>query len=181
MVDATEEGRWVERSRRGDRAAFECLVSAHQRMIFAITFRMTGSMASAEDLVQETFVRAWQQLDGFRGESRFSTWLNRIAVNMALNWRVRESRRSDIHRQWAQDCANDGGGAGLPDELSRRVQHALQRLPEGQRAAIILTVYENLSHGEAARVLECSEATVSWRVFAARQKLKRWLTGAAGE
>ena len=66
-------------------------------------------------------------------------------------------------------------GGGFPDELSRRVQDALNRLPAKQRAAIVLTVYENQSHAEAAKTLGCTEATISWRVFAARQKLKRLL------
>jgi len=147
-------------------------------MIHSITFRMTGSMAEAEDLAQETFIRAYQQLDSYRGESKFSTWLGRIAVNLTLNWRAREGHRGDVHAKWAQDAITEpASNDEFPDELSRRVQAALQRLPAAQRAAIILTVYENQSHAEAARALNCTEATISWRVFAARHKLRRWLNG----
>jgi RNA polymerase sigma-70 factor (ECF subfamily) len=176
MGDANEENVWVLRSRNGDPAAFELLIGAHQRMIHSITFRMTGSLTDAEDLTQETFIRAFQQLDSYRGEARFSTWLCRIAVNLSLNWRARESHRGDVHSKWAQDTITDTDSRDeFPDELSRCVQAALQRLPTKQRAALVLTVYENHSHAEAARALHCTEATISWRVFAERRKLKSWL------
>jgi RNA polymerase sigma-70 factor (ECF subfamily) len=176
MGDTDEEKAWVLQSRKGDPAAFESLIRAHQRMVHSLTFRMTGSLNDAEDLAQETFLRAYQQLDSFRGEAKFSTWLCKIAVNLSLNWRTRENRRSDIHTKWSKDAilGNDGRDE-FPEELSCRVQKALNKLPAKQRATIVLTVYENRSHAEAAKLLNCSEATISWRVFAARQKLKRWL------
>jgi RNA polymerase sigma-70 factor (ECF subfamily) len=103
-------------------------------------------------------------------------------VNLGLNWRARENRRDDVHSQWAKDAIseNDSRG-GFPDELSRRVQNALDKLPAKQRAAIVLTVYENRSHAETAKILNCTEATISWRVFAARQKLKHLLKGISHE
>jgi RNA polymerase sigma-70 factor (ECF subfamily) len=150
-------------------------------MIHSITYRMTGSLADADDLSQETFIRAFQQLTSFRGESKFSSWLCRVAMNACLNWRQRETRRAEVHEQWAGD--NLGGSAEANpdalDENTRIVQAALNRLPAKQRAAMILTVYEEMNHAEAARALGCSEATVSWRVFAARAKLKRWLAPAS--
>jgi RNA polymerase sigma-70 factor (ECF subfamily) len=95
---------------------------------------------------------------------------------LSLDWRRRESRRDDIHSKWAAETFSENNpDGGFPDELSRRVQAALNRLPAKQRAAIVLTVYENQSHAEAAKALGCTEATISWRVFAARQKLKRLL------
>ena len=176
MGDANEENVWVLRSRNGDHAAFELLIGAYQRMIHSLTFRMTGSLSDAEDLTQETFIRAYRQLDSYRGEARFSTWLCRIAVNLSLNWRAREGHRGEVHSQWARDAITETDSRdGFPDELSRMVQAALHRLPAKQRAALVLTVFENHSHAEAARALHCTEATISWRVFAARQKLKRWL------
>ena len=112
----------------------------------------------------------------FRAEAKFSTWLCRIAINACLNWRARESRRTEIHTRWAGEVLVQGGASAEPaDDVSVRVQAALNRLPAKQRAAMVLTTYEELSHAEAARVMGGTEATVSWRVFAARQKLKRWL------
>ena len=151
-------------------------------MVLALAFRMTGSLEDAEDLAQETFLRAYRQRDSFRGESKFSTWLCQITVNLSLNWRARENRRSEVHSKWAENVmVEKNAGDEFPDELSRRVQKALDRLPAKQRAAIVLTIYENCSHAEAAKLLNCMEATISWRVFAARQKLKRRLKGISHE
>jgi RNA polymerase sigma-70 factor (ECF subfamily) len=166
----------IQNSLAGDTEAYAALVKQYQKMVHALAFRMTGSLNDAEDLTQETFLRAYQQLDSFRGEAKFSTWLCQIAVNLSLNWRAREKRRGDIHSKWAGNLiVEDTGSSEFPDELSRRVQSALNRLPAKQRAAMVLTIYENRSHAEAAKLLNCTEATISWRVFAARQKMKRWL------
>ena len=178
MVAIDQEQEWIERSRQGDHAAYENLVRCHQQMIHAIAYRMTGSMADAQDLAQETFIRAFQQLGTYRGEAKFSSWLCRVAINATLNWRARERRRTEVHQQWTADqdqAASATGGDGAWDENSRRVQASLDRLPAKQRAAMVLTVFQEMSQAEAARALRCSEATVAWRVFAARGKLRRWL------
>jgi RNA polymerase sigma-70 factor (ECF subfamily) len=183
MGDTDEENIWVLQSRDGDPAAFEALVRTHQRMIHSLTFRMTGSLADAEDLAQEVFIRAYRQLDSYRGTARFSSWLYRIAVNACLNWRQRETRREQVHASWAE--SNDALRSGPEpvageDALGREVQSALMKLPAKQRAAIVLTVYDGHNHAEAAKILGCSETTVSWRVFAARRKLKRLLSSQGG-
>lgn len=178
MAETDEENAWVSQSRNGDHAAFESLIRTHQRMIHSLTFRMTSSLADAKDLTQETFVRAFRQLDTYRGDSKFSSWLCRIAVNACLNWRARESRRVEIHQRWsAETLNNDGTGFAdvAGDKTTLRVQNALDRLPAKQRAAIILTVYQEMSLVEAARAMNCTTATAGWRVFAARTKLKQWL------
>ena len=145
-------------------------------MIHALTFRMTGSLADADDLAQETFIQAFQRIGSFRGDAAFSSWIYRIAMNLCLNWRQREMRRSRLHDKWEppERIEEDRN-----DQLSQEVQAALMKLHPKQRAAVILTICEGQSHAEAAQVLGCSETTVSWRVFAAKKKLKRWL--AAGK
>ena len=163
---------WIEQSRQGDHEAFESLVRKYQRMIYALTFRMSGTAADAEDLTQESFVRAFEQLDTFRAEAKFSSWLYRIAVNQCLNWRKRNERRERLHHAWQEHHANAAPGS---QGRSEQVQAALLKLPPEQRAAVVLTVYDEMSHGEAARVLGCSETTVSWRLFLARRKLKQLL------
>jgi len=172
----------IQSSLAGDTEVLAALVKEHQRMVLAVTYRMTGSLADAEDLAQEAFLRAFRQLNSFRAESKFSTWLCQIAVNLSLNWRAREKQRGDVHSKWVENLISETDARDpLPDELSRRVQQALNRLPPKQRAAIVLTVYEERSHAEAAKLLNCTEATISWRVFAARQKLKRFLKGVSHE
>ena len=172
MVATGNEQEWILQSRHGDPEAFAALIRAHQRMIHALTYRMTGSLADAEDLAQETFIQAHQQLAQFRGDSAFGAWLCRIAVNRCLNWRKRGVRRSRLHEEWAREQAS----RAAPDEtLGHRVQQALLQLKPRQRAAIVLTVYEGMNHAQAAHALGCSETTVSWRLFTARAKLKRLL------
>ena len=167
----------------GDPAAFEKLIRNHQRMIHSLTFRMTGSPADAEDLAQETFIRAYEQIKSFRGTAKFSTWLYRIAVNTCLNWRQSEARRFHLHANCAEELSAqqlNGEHSAAATPANQQVQEALLKLPAKQRAAIVLTIYDGLNHAEAAQVLGCSETTVSWRVFAARRKLKQWLTAAGG-
>jgi RNA polymerase sigma-70 factor, ECF subfamily len=172
MVATGNEQEWILQSRQGDPEAFAALIRAHQRMIHALTFRMSGSLADAEDLAQETFIQAHRQLDQFRGDAAFGTWLYRIAVNRCLNWRKRNARRARLHEAWAREQA----GNAAPDESrAHRVQEALLQLKPKQRAAIVLTVYEGMNHAQAAHALGCSETTVSWRLFTARAKLKRLL------
>jgi RNA polymerase sigma-70 factor, ECF subfamily len=175
MADADAE--LVLHSQQGSPVAFEELVRLHQHMIHSLTFRMTGSLADAEDLAQETFLRAWEQIGSFRGGSKFSTWLYRIAVNTCLNWRQSEARRFQLYARAAGEISAQLAGESKPTgDQANAVQSALLKLPAKQRAAIVLTIYDGLNHAEAAQVLGCSETTVSWRVFAAKRKLKRWLS-----
>jgi RNA polymerase sigma-70 factor (ECF subfamily) len=173
----TTESNLVARSQSGEAAAFEELVRQHQHMVHALTYRMTGSTADAEDLAQEVFLRAYERIGSFRGTARFSTWLYRIAINACLNWRHREARRHDLYAQAATELATQQAGrSNQADVPADEVRTALLKLPAKQRAAIVLTIYDGLNHAEAAAALGCSETTVSWRVFAAKRKLKRLLT-----
>jgi RNA polymerase sigma-70 factor, ECF subfamily len=172
MHQTNQERAWVEASIQGDPAAFENLIRQHQRMVHALTFRMTGSVSDSEDLAQEAFIEAYRQLPRFRGECSFSSWLYRIAVNKCLNWRKREARRREIHQTWADE---DPGAGPDADPRGALVRSALMKLDAKQRAAIVLTVFDGFNHAEAARALGCSETTVSWRIFAARKKLKKWI------
>ncbi|MGZ4974682.1 MAG: RNA polymerase sigma factor [Limisphaerales bacterium] len=168
----------VEQSQQGDLAAFETLIRKHQRMIHSLTFRMTGSMDEAEDLSQETFVRAYRNIAAYRADCKFSTWLYRIAINVCLTWRDRENLRARANRNWIENQAieADGHSSQLGDQINAKLHQALLKLPPKQRAAVMLTMYDGVNHAEAAQVLNCSETTVSWRVFAAKRKLKHLLS-----
>ena len=184
MGDTDDEKIWLTQSRNGDPAAFAALIREHQQMIHSLTYRMTGSVADCQDLAQETFIRAYQQLDSYQGSSKFSSWLYRIAMNACLDWRRREVRRARVLSAWAADaaCQPAAPGPGADGEARNgEVQAALMRLPAKQRAAIVLTVYAGHNHAEAAKILGCSETTVSWRIFAARRKLKKILSRKGGQ
>jgi RNA polymerase sigma-70 factor, ECF subfamily len=178
MADADED--LVLQCRNGNVEAFELLVRTHQQMIHALTFRMTGSIADAEDLAQETFFRAWEQIGSFSGKAKFATWLYSIAVHACLNWRRDEARRFRAETDCAQEMLAQREQNHPSGDAAREAQAALMKLPAKQRAAIVLTVYDELSHAEAARVLKCSETTISWRVFAAKRKLKKLLSHKTG-
>lgn len=172
MVELADEQPTIEASRQGDPDAFDTLIRRYQKMVHALAFRMTGSLSDAEDLSQETFIQAYQQLGTFRGDARFSSWLYRIAVNQCLNWKKKTERRERLQEAWSRE---DNTSPVENEIVSRQVQEALLKLQPKQRAAVVLTTYDGLSHAEAAKVLGCSETTVSWRLFAARAKLKRHL------
>src|ERR1700710_1693441 len=166
MAEPDDEQQWIRASQNGDHAAFEALVTRHQHMIHSLTFRMTGSLADAEDLAQETFVQAFRQLSTYRAEAKFSSWLYRIAMNLCLNWKKRQESERRLHSDWGMEQEIASTGADF--KQSRQVQEALLKLNPKQRAAIVLTAYDGLNHAEAAKVLGCSETTVSWRLFRAR-------------
>jgi len=136
-------------------------------MIHALTYRMCGSPAYSEDLAHETFVQAYRSMGTFRGESKFSSWLYKIAINLCIRWRRSEMRRAGAEGAWA---ARDGQNQG-DDAASDRVHGALARLSPKLRAAVVLTALQGLSHAEAAHVLGCAEKTLSWRLFVARRRL----------
>lgn len=176
MADADDD--LVVQCQNGSAPAFEALVRNHQQMIHALTFRMTGSAADAEDLAQETFIRAFERIGSFNGGAKFSTWLYSIAVHACLNWRRNEARRFQAQADCAGEILAQKDGAEVSpaeNETAQYAQAALMKLPAKQRAAIVLTIYDGMSHAEAAKVLHCPEATVSWRVFAAKRKLKQLL------
>jgi RNA polymerase sigma-70 factor (ECF subfamily) len=144
---------------------------------------MTGSSADAEDLAQETFIRAYEQIKHFNGGAKFSTWLYSIALHASLNWRRNEARRFQAQANCAEDIIAQQSNIAISpakNEMAQQAQAALMKLPAKQRAAIVLTIYDGLNHAEAAKVLCCSETTISWRVFAAKRKLRRWLAAAGG-
>jgi RNA polymerase sigma-70 factor (ECF subfamily) len=171
MVDMAEERSLIEASQRGDLQAFAGLVRANQRMVHSLTFRMTGSWSDAQDLAQETLVQAHRQLGSFRFQARFSSWLYRIAVNQCLNWHKRQRREARLRAE----CPPPETRSTHASAAAEEVQAALLKLNPKQRAAIILTTYEGHNHAEAARVLGCSEVTVSWHLFTARARLKTLL------
>lgn len=136
-------------------------------MIHALTYRMCGSAAYSEDLAHDAFVQAYRNLGSFRGDSKFSSWLYRVTINLCIRWKRSETRRAEVEGAWAES-AQQVSDVSVDSE---RVGAALARLSPKLRAAIVLTVMEGLSHAEAAQILGCAEKTLSWRLFVARRRL----------
>jgi RNA polymerase sigma-70 factor, ECF subfamily len=162
-------------ARAGDLGAFEALYRSHAARIHALCLRMTGNRAAAEDCVQETFVQAWQHLDGFEGRSGLGTWLHRIAVNCVLGWQRTESRRPSGHLAavdpdrpdpWGADP--DAADAGLDLDLER----AIASLPEGARNVLVLHAIGGYSHEESAALLGIAVGTSKAQLHRARRLLE---------
>src|SRR5580765_4885335 len=102
MGQLDEEQDWIRQSRNGDPEAIGPLRARYERMIHSLTFRMTGSLADAEDLAQETFIQAFRRLESCRSDAKFSSWLYQIAINTCLNWRKSRTGRDQAHEEWAK-------------------------------------------------------------------------------
>jgi RNA polymerase sigma-70 factor, ECF subfamily len=164
---------------RGDRGEFAELVRRHQGLVRALLRRLTrGQVALADELAQETFLRAWQALPQFRGEAKVSTWLYRLAVNAFLQ----HDRRGDARLQAASDplevalpAHTDAAAQSAPAELSLDLQRALDRLSEAERSAIVLCYLAEFTHEEAAAALGCPLGTLKSHVLRGRGHLREAL------
>jgi len=184
--DKTE--RLVQRAQRGDRAAFDDLVRRYRARIYALTLHLTGSRSEADDITQDVFTRAYQQLHTFAGRSEFFTWLYRIAVNRALNARRDTARRRTsglddprVQAAVAVDAYGDPRRAAELSQTYARLVTALDRLSPTLRSTVVLVALQGLSHDEAAAVLGCSTGTVAWRIHEARHQLRAALDGMIGD
>jgi RNA polymerase sigma-70 factor (ECF subfamily) len=171
----------VARWQKGDEAAFEELISRHERRVYRLLYRMMGSKEDAEDLTQETFLSLHRYGHRFRAEARFSTFVYRVAANAALNRRRALGRsRARVeklkHRQAGGDdlpsSPRDPEDSALGAELSVHVRTALETLSPSLRMPVILYDIEGLAYGEIAKVLGVAEGTVKSRIHRARQALR---------
>jgi RNA polymerase sigma-70 factor (ECF subfamily) len=170
----------VARARGGSRDAFMELARRLQPKVYAVIYGMTRNREDAADLTQETFLSAFRTLGDFHGKSGFYTWLYRIAVNRTLNFIKKNSReKGRAEFDEARPAPEPGKailgspeGGSLNKELGRRLDEAIAELRPVYRAAFNLVAVQGMSHGEAARVLGCSENTVSWRMHKARKTLQ---------
>jgi len=175
---------FVARARSGDTDAFRALVERHSRPLFRLAFRMTGNTQDAEDVVQESFLRAFRQLARFDDRASFGTWIYRIATNCSLDMvRVRKRRNAvPILPDVPEDCVPEVPSldpsperAALSSEVRLRLEEAMNALSETERAAFVLRHFEGMRVEEIGRVLECQPGAAKHSVFRAVQKLRRAL------
>ncbi len=163
----------IEACRRGEREAFDRLVVRYQRDVYRLCYRYVNDHEDANDLAQEVFLKAWRGIGRFRGESSFSTWLYRIAVNACLNFRaLRRPATQELPETLADPVLGALARAESDDE-ARLVRAAVVRLPEKQRATLILKVYHDLTHEEVAGILGSTVGTVKANLFHALGNLRR--------
>jgi len=187
--EASDVSHRVRRAQAGDLAAYDQLVTHFQERIYGLCYHMTSNHEDAHDLAQDTFVKAWQALRNFKGDSSFYTWIYRIAVNTCLNHlKLRRNRTphlslNDLDVQPESDpdllaLVSDKTPrreAGLA-ELQRRLNEAIQKLSEDHRTVVTLHDIQGLPHDQIARILGINPGTVRSRLFYAHQQLQGWLS-----
>src|SRR3974390_1514653 len=183
-----DEGELVQRARRGDLSAYDGLVQRYQERIYATVYHMTSNHEDANDLAQESFIKAFQALKTFKGGSSFYTWLYRIAVNKTINFLKQRKNKAqmslddlDFNAEHDPDLV-----ALISDktprrevalaELQEKLNAAMQKLSEPHRLVVTLHDVQGLSHEEIAEIMECNIGTVRSRLFYARQQLQAYLS-----
>jgi RNA polymerase sigma-70 factor (ECF subfamily) len=181
-----EAGSPVERARSGDSDAFRLLVEQHSRAVFRLAFRMTGNEQDAEDVVQETFLRAYRQLDKYEARSSFATWLYRIASNYSLDL-IRMRKRHEEKRERGSKAEERDILQTIPvnapgpdriahsNQVQARVNEALNELSDQERTAFVLRHFEGLSIDEIGETLGTGTNATKHSIFRAVQKLRRSL------
>ncbi|MBR1456318.1 MAG: sigma-70 family RNA polymerase sigma factor [Oscillospiraceae bacterium] len=181
-----QEAAVIRRVTEGDVNAFEDLVAAYEKNVYNLALRMTGNAQDAEDMAQEAFIKAYNSLPNFRGDSKFSVWLYRIVSNVCLDFLRRQNRRPASSLS-VEDEDGEETQMDVPDEsqspellLERRltreaVQRGLQALPDEQRQILLLREIQGLSYEEIGLALDLEAGTVKSRIFRARKKLCAFL------
>ena len=189
------DGQLVERANDGDRKAFDELIVRYQRQAVAVSYRLLGNTQDALEVTQDAFLKAFTSLSTLQKPEAFGGWLMRIVSNLSLNYRRSRKTRAQLPLDdllgptdaGRQAAAATGGGSdwmtqiGDPvhllesEEMGRKLQQALQQLPEKQRLAIIMFTIEEMPQKQVAETLQCSVEAVKWHVFQGRKRLREIL------
>lgn len=186
MIDkdhsSTDDRTLVKAAQKGDMVAFEELVARHRDKVYARAYSMMRNEEEATDLSQEAWVKGWQRLKQFQGESSFATWMTRIVINLCLD-QLRKHKRQRTESIEAMDEESGGVERQMPvttvnptaglerQELRRRIDKALGQLSYEHRTALVLHEFEEMEYKEIAKTMGCSIGTVMSRLFYARRKL----------
>ncbi len=173
-MDIYDDIELVKFSVDGDTAAYAHLVKRHYMTVYRASYKWCGIREDAEDITHEVFIKLAQKLKTFRQKSSFKTWLYRITINTAKDFHRKHAIKHTYETAFALERSLDNPAPLQNEHLnSIRLYKVLNKLPEKQKSAILLVFAEGLNHREAAQVLNCSETTVSWRIFQARKRLKK--------
>ena len=176
-LERAGERELIRLAQQGDTEAFGQLVVQHQRAVFNIAYRMVGNHQEAEDVAQESFVKAYQALARFDRERPFAPWLYRITTNTALNWIKRRRPEAELEEETLHGSAADSPEVqAIAAEASERLRAAVATLPPNYRAAIELRHFQGLSYQEMSEVLDAPLSDVKSWLFRARRRLREVLT-----
>jgi RNA polymerase sigma-70 factor, ECF subfamily len=172
VVKDEEELLWIRRAQAGNADAFALLVARYWTQIYRWLHAMTRELHTAEDLTQDTFLKAWANLQQFQAGTRFRAWLFQIARNNLID--RRRSHHPERRRPFPEQLPSGSPGpvdSAIEHEMNQLVHKAITELPKAFRAPFLLRTQEDLSYSEIAKILSLTEETVRWRVFKARQQL----------
>jgi RNA polymerase sigma-70 factor (ECF subfamily) len=177
---AEDEKELIQKAKQGNLYSFELLVKRYQKNIYRLAFRMTKDHDSADDIAQETFVKAFTSIGSFKEEYKFYPWISRICVNLSINYLKRKKftiTESELSPQKLEDkeAITDPMNQMIRDELMDRINSSINQLPPPFKAVLILKVYEELSYEQIAKTLNISVGTVMSRLFRARERLQKSL------
>ena len=187
-VDAPDDQKLVKRAQGGNLEAYDDLIRRYQERIYATIYHMTANHEDANDLAQETFIKAYQALKSFKGDSSFFTWVYRIAVNKTINFL--KQRKNKTHMSLNDldfNAEHDPDLIALVSdktprrdvnllELQEKLNGAMQKLSEIHRLVVTLHDVQGLSHEEISKIMGCNTGTVRSRLFYARQQLQAYLS-----
>jgi RNA polymerase sigma-70 factor (ECF subfamily) len=183
-VDEPDDNQLVAEAKKGNLEAFGLLVERYQNRLYQIVRRFVPSHEDADDLIQETWMQAFRALPSFREEAGFYTWIYRIALNLTINFlrKQKKEKQWESYELWEKGPEENLGkklrateeDPGLY-ELREKIEMAIKKLPLPYRSAFILVTQEGLNYRQVAKILGCSENTVAWRMFKAREKLQKEL------
>lgn len=188
VVPVTEEQVLVQRARDGELAAYDELIQRYQERIYATVYHMTANHEDANDLAQETFIKAFKALNSFKGDSSFYTWIYRIAVNKTINFLKQRRNRThmslndvDFNVEHDPDMValvshNTPHREARISELQEKLNAALLKLSEVHRMVVVLHDVQGVPHEEIGKMMNCNVGTVRSRLFYARQQLQALLS-----
>jgi RNA polymerase sigma-70 factor (ECF subfamily) len=165
----TDDEALIRGAQAGDARAFERLLECHYDTLFRFAYKWCGNRADAEDVTQQACIKLSRSLGQFRFESAFSSWLYRVVVNCARDWARSQGRHASQSMEVVDEVASDGASVERQVYLWQLL-HQLDALPEGIKETLLLVHAEGLTHGEAAKVLDVKESTVSWRLHEFRKQ-----------
>lgn len=171
-----EEALWISQARNGDTQAFECLYRRHHQQVYALCLRLAGQVPLAEEMTQDCFVRAWQKLAQFRGDSQFATWLHSLSVNQAL---ATLKKHRSFWARFLPEASTEAAGLAepstpLPDSM--RLDKYVLRLPERARVVFVLFAIEGYSHEEIAQLMQITSGTSKAQYHRAKALLQEMLS-----
>jgi len=163
----------ITQAQGGDKSAFEELVRESYVVMFRIAYKWCGNQEDAEDITQNACIKLARNIDGFKFKSTFTSWLYRLVINTAIDWKRKNKRHLTL--ELTDDNVSNPVNSEAENTLyTKQILEKVQSLPVKEKSALLLVISEGLSHKEAASIMQCKESTISWYIHEARKKLKKF-------